>query len=139
MRVRVRADPYPQGSHVSLWDEKAGKIRTIASGRDKLDAWREAVCVAAKGAWSGPRLEGPVEMSVRFYLRRPRTVTRAWPHVPPDLDKLMRSTKDGLTMAHKVWGDDGQVCRYDLVEKVYATATEPPGALIVITALADAN
>jgi hypothetical protein len=42
-------------------------------------------------------MDTPVEIALVFYLPKPKTVKREWPSVKPDLDKLIRSTFDGLT------------------------------------------
>jgi Holliday junction resolvase RusA-like endonuclease len=66
---------------------------------------------------------------------------RALPIVPPDLDKLLRSTLDGIGQGHDtgkvgdglIWGDDSQVVEI-AARKFYADDREP-GADIRIIAL----
>jgi Holliday junction resolvase RusA-like endonuclease len=67
---------------------------------------------------------------------RPKTVPfakRAWPIVPPDLDKLVRGVGDGIGQSGLIWGDDSQIIEI-LATKTYADGREP-GAVIIIEAL----
>jgi Holliday junction resolvase RusA-like endonuclease len=69
--------------------------------------WRDSVAWAAKAA-TVKRFAGPVKVDVTFYLQKPKSVKRKYPSVRPDLDKLVRSTLDGITMGG-LWVDDAQV------------------------------
>ena len=53
------------------------------------------------------KIEGPVRMSLDFYLSKGHTVKRLLPTVPPDLDKLIRAVLDALTGI--AYQDDAQV------------------------------
>ena len=118
-------DPAPQGSkkYVGTRRTAAGNnIPLIIESSPKLPAWRKAVSDAVKQAMidSGDlsKFEGAVKVEAVFYLTRKRTVTRAYPTVPPDLDKLSRSLLDAIGFGG-VWGDDAQVVRLE-VSKKYA-------------------
>lgn len=78
----------------------------IHSQGSALAAWRSAIALEAKRAGAKPHLE-PVEMELQFTIPRPKTVTRDYPSVAPDLDKLIRSVLDALTSV--AYRDDGQV------------------------------
>ncbi len=68
-------------------------------------------------------MTGALEVSVVFYLPRPKTVSekdRKLPIVPPDIDKLARGLLDGIGQSQVVWGDDSQVVELKAV-KVYGT------------------
>ena len=117
-------DPAPQGSkkYVGTRRTAAGaNIPLIVESSPKLPAWRKAVADAVRLAMieSGDdsKFDGAVKVEAVFYLTRKRTVTRALPTVPPDVDKLARSLLDSLK---GVWGDDSQVVRLE-VSKKYAT------------------
>lgn len=78
--------------------------------------WRAVVQVAARTAYSGAPLTGPLRMELRFVMPRPashlgaRGLRRSAPRVPatrPDLSKLVRALEDALTGI--VWRDDAQV------------------------------
>ncbi len=130
--VRVIGHPQPQGSMRAI--TVGGRARVVPGGTDKakkaLAAWRKHVERAATTqATAHGQLDGPLHVWIQFRLPRPRTVTRPWPSVPPDLDKLARATHDALTTSGLI-ADDGRICRSS-TEKVYADG-EIPGALIVI-------
>lgn len=118
-----------------------GKV-TVTEMSKRVAPWREAVrsaveeairLQAAHDAWEGV-LDGPVEVHITFALPRPKSVSvtrRPWPAVTPDLDKLIRSTLDGISMGG-AWADDKLAVRIG-VEKVYAGtpgALPRPGAVI---------
>jgi Holliday junction resolvase RusA-like endonuclease len=111
--VLVVGLPAPQGSK-----RHVGHGVMVESSKN-AGPWREAVAsqmVAALGpAWEP--LTTPVYLGVEFRLPRPRSRKRER-YVPtsPDLDKLIRSTCDGMTIAG-VWKDDA------LVVEVHATKT----------------
>jgi Holliday junction resolvase RusA-like endonuclease len=91
--------------------------------------------------------QGPVEVTILFYLRRPvghfsqrqnagpgelKLSAPERPAVKPDEDKLQRSTKDALTQAG-VYYDDAQIVTSH-TEKWYADDRQP-GALIRVRSL----
>lgn len=139
MRIQVRGIPAPQGSK-----RYVGNGRMIESSA-KVKPWREAVKWAALEAlrtyepWT---TRAPLGVSIDFYLPRPKghlgtgrnagTVKASAPKYPtskPDIDKLVRSTLDGLGESG-VWIDDAQVV-FATVMKFYAD-DHPVGAEISI-------
>ena len=117
-------EPRPQGSkkYVGSRRTAAGNnIPLIIEASPGLPVWRKAVSDAVVQAMhdSGDlsKFDGAVKVEAVFYVTRKRTVTRALPTVPPDVDKLARSLLDSCK---PVWGDDSQVVRLD-VSKKYAT------------------
>ena len=117
-------EPRPQGSkkYVGQRTTAAGnKIPLIIEASPGLPVWRKAVADAVKQAMidSGDlsKFEGAVKVEAVFYLTRKPSVKRAYPTVPPDVDKLSRSLLDSCK---GVWGDDSQVVRLE-VSKKYAT------------------
>lgn len=119
-------DPAPQGSkkYVGTRRTKSGaNIPLIVESSPKLPAWRKAVSEAVKQAMidSGDdsKFDGAVKVEAVFYLTRKPSVKRAYPTVPPDVDKLTRSLLDSIGFGG-VWGDDSQVVRLE-VSKKYAT------------------
>lgn len=108
LSFRVGGRPAPQGSK-----RYVGNGRTVESSR-ALRPWREAVrstAVAAIAANDGDwvPLREPVEVTVTFWLPRPRSHYRANGELRdtapdavttrPDLDKLTRAVLDALTDA----------------------------------------
>ncbi len=86
--------------------------RTVHSNAKTLLPWRKKVAVYARhamgeagGSWP---LTGPVTLSLRFYMPKPRTVRRELPCVRPDGSHLERAVEDALTAAG-VWEDDARV------------------------------
>ena len=118
----------------------------VEAAGQKLKVWRKAIAAACYNLVSEEPslLLGPVRVEVEFYLPRPSSVTirkRSLPIVPPDLDKLLRSTLDGIGQGHDtgkvgdglIWGDDSQVV--EIVAKKFYADDRAPGADIRIIAL----
>lgn len=117
IHLTVHGLPAPQGSK-----RHVGGGVMIETGGAKLKAWRDAVRVdAALGMAGRPPLVGPVAVHVTFMLPRPKSHYRTGSFAQelkstaptlhsskPDLDKLVRSTLDGLK-AGGVYLDDSQV------------------------------
>jgi Holliday junction resolvase RusA-like endonuclease len=89
-------------------------------------------------------LTGPLSVEVTFTVRKPASAPKrrtTWPAKRPDLDKLLRSTFDGLGTAG-AWGDDSQVVEVT-ARKVYPgegiDALNVPGAVIRIWRLGEAS
>lgn len=122
---RVLGEPAPKGSK-----RHVGHGRMIESSK-KLPAWMRAVKQeAAKNRPSAP-IDGPVDVSMDFYLPRPKRPRYDTPAVKPDADKLARSILDGLEAAG-ILKNDSRVTHLQAT-KHYATQTTPPGADITIT------
>ena len=97
----------------------------------RLPGWREAVVMACKVAFmehgSTPML-GPVNVQVQFFMPRPKSTTRQFPNVAPDLDKLQRAVGDALEQSG-VLSNDAQII-YWMAQKFYANDKFSPGAII---------
>lgn len=131
----VAGTPIPQGSHNA---PRAGvvidqqNIKTKRRKRGGLDAWRRSVsilCRKAAMASGWHRLSGPVELVLEFELARPRSVTRLWPTVKPDLSKLWRAVEDAMTGV--AYDDDAQVVSA-VGRKIYAAEGAEPGVMITV-------
>lgn len=108
----VIGDPAPQGSKSAFRNKYTGRIQQVESSA-KVKPWRQDVVAAAReeierSGWV--MLDGPVELTVVFYLRRPASAPKRvkLPFRKPDGSKLIRSTEDALTTAG-VWSDDARV------------------------------
>lgn len=96
--------PAPQGSKTRMPN---GAIVEGGSktGRAKTKAWRHAVAEVARDlAGDEPPIDEPLGIEIEFRLPMPKSRPKAaravgrWPHqVKPDIDKILRSTLDGLT------------------------------------------
>lgn len=104
LTIDVSGEPASQGSHSVI----NGRIVQVNSTKHKR--WRNAVVFAALDLigedWSP--IDEPVELSVIFYLPKPKTATRELPSVMPDLDKLIRAVADSLTDAG-IYADDSRI------------------------------
>lgn len=125
----VSGTPAPQGSK-----RHVGNGRMIESSK-KLKPWREAVRrVAAEHAPEEP-YDVALRVSVDFYLPRPkRSRFGKHPAGVPDIDKLLRSTFDGIT-AGGLWIDDSRAVRV-ITQKHWTD--DNPGASITVEPLWDA-
>lgn len=129
----VEGEPAPQGSKNGF--VKNGRVVMVESSK-KIKPWREAVTIKTAQHMSWETLNPmttPVEIALVFHLPRPKTVTRLWPSVKPDLDKLIRSTFDGLTTGG-LYTDDALVIAVS-ASKQYAT--ERIGCQIVASEVQD--
>jgi crossover junction endodeoxyribonuclease RusA len=136
LRFDVIGLPAPQGSK-----RHVGHGIMIESSK-KVKPWREAVTAAAREAMGGkpaPFLAGPVMLTVFFTLPKPKSAPKSretYPDKKPDIDKLLRSTMDGLTAAG-VWEDDARVILC-CINKTFPnqeelTSLDVPGARIVVS------
>lgn len=91
----------------------------MSDANPKAASWKRAVAEAARQAYTGPLLAGPLSVSMIFYVPRPkghygtgrnagevRSSAPEYPTVKPDVLKLCRSTEDALTGI--LWRDDAQ-------------------------------
>jgi len=124
----VLGDPAPQGSK-----RHVGKGIMVESSK-AVKPWRDSVAWSAKARMTG-QFAGAIKVTITFYLRRGRSVKRHWPSVRPDLDKLIRSTLDGITMSG-LWLDDAQVCHVDAMKFYTGSISRvEPGAVIIVEEL----
>lgn len=121
---RVDGIPAPQGSK-----RHVGNGRMIEMSK-KIGPWRERVRLTVQRDYHGAPFDGPLIVIIRFYLERPKTVTRTYPHVTPDLDKLVRSTFDAMKQGGLI-ADDARV-----VDLAASKRYGEPGAEITVEAIA---
>jgi len=93
--------PAPQGSK-----RHVGNGRMIEASKF-LPAWRKAIETECQSLFEEP-IDGALEVELWFYLSRPSSVSREYPTVMPDLDKLVRSVGDGLTQGGAI-ADDARI------------------------------
>jgi Holliday junction resolvase RusA-like endonuclease len=142
----VDGNPAPQGSKTPIVKQRVGQKPTVVliEGRGnqtvRHKAWRAAVKQAAAEAAAGiipAPLCGPLTVNVVYRFQpskvRERQVKESFDRmiprvVSPDIDKLNRSTYDGLTDSGIILDD-----RYIWQESTQKVEVEgPPGALIKI-------
>ena len=129
MTFTVIGLPAPQGSK-----RHVGHGVMIESSK-AVKPWREAVAHAAFAARLGAQpLDGPLYLRARFYLPRPASLSKRklalGPCRKPDIDKLLRSTLDGIVQSGAIV-DDARIVRCE-VEKEYAIPSGYSGALISV-------
>ena len=121
IKFSVEGTPIQQGSMRHI-----GQGRMIHNKAVELAAWRADIASAAKMAGCKPILD-PIAITMRFRVKRPKSVKREYPTVAPDLDKYVRSVNDGLTGV--AFADDSQVIQI-IASKEYA---DSPGVDIEIS------
>ena len=110
----------------------------------RVKPWRRQVAAAYRDHCFGDMLDGPVSVTVNFYLPRPkshygtgRNAGLLKPSAPaehltmPDLE-LVRAVGDALTRL--AWRDDSQIVAWHAC-KHYAATDHPVGATITIQEL----
>lgn len=144
-----------------------GKVALEESSK-AVEPWRNAVRTAFEKQWRWQPITGPVRLTrCVFVLLRPsthygsgRNAHRLRPDAPTypvakqrnDIDKLLRSTLDGITSAGVidqfrpvgiVWADDSQVIGVDMLRKVYqddplaAPLNGRAGAILAVEAVSE--
>lgn len=124
----VDGTPAPKGSfRISRRRNRRGF--TVRKDSDATEAWEQRVAWAARSAMGPePVFNTPVEVTLEFWMPRPKSVRRRLPSVKPDWDKLARSTCDALTSTVIV--DDALIVDA-VVRKRYADEGEE-GATITV-------
>lgn len=73
-----------------------------------MKKYRVALERLAKAQMQGPPLKGPITLTVRFYLTKPKSARgREHPHVRPDIDNLYKALTDSCNEI--VWVDDALI------------------------------
>ena len=124
----------------------------LGEASKRVTPWRENIIWQSRKQYKGEPLEGPLQISITFWLPRPKNhykiingelsniikpgkPTHTIASTQGDLDKIIRSTFDGLSA--KTGGciaqDDSQFVRLSDIEKRYVTEDEVPGALIQVS------
>jgi crossover junction endodeoxyribonuclease RusA len=142
VELRIRGLPAPQGSKKHI-----GRGIMVESST-KVKPWRQDIVGQSWDQYKGEPMTGPLEMEIIFWFPRPQThyrviggqlsnvikdnkPTHTTSCSDGDLDKVVRSTLDGLSA--KAGGcviqDDSLVVKLSC-EKRYVTGTEGCGAYI---------
>lgn len=122
LTVVIHDNPVPQGSHFAVVSKTTNKAFVKSANEKKLKTWRDSVrdaVVEARG--EAPPLEGAVLLAVTFTMHKPVSRPKykfTVPQTKPDLDKLLRSTMDGLTVGG-AYRDDARVVEVVRLAKYY--------------------
>jgi Holliday junction resolvase RusA-like endonuclease len=118
-------------------------VQNFTPAKHPVQAFKASVRLAARDAYQGPPLDGPVGIVVVFAMPRPgrlmwkkRPMPRCLHVSKPDLDNLAKAVKDALTGL--LWRDDAQIAHANL-SKVYASGEEQPSVRIEVSSLADSQ
>ena len=145
--IRVVGIPAPQGSKtLTRWG-------AMIEASKKVKPWRTDVKAAALNCYSSGALNLPVKAEMEFVFPRPKShygtgknADVLKPSAPKycvsrgngDIDKLSRSTLDGLSVSAggSVLEDDSLVVELN-TKKRYVKKNELPGAYIAISSICD--
>jgi Holliday junction resolvase RusA-like endonuclease len=131
IQVFVPSAPQPQGSKVAF--NRGGRCVLVESNK-KLPAWRKLVTEKLEAANAGCEpMIGEISLQVIFFMPRPKSVTRLFPTVKPDIDKLIRAINDSATDAGII-EDDSQIIEI-VAYKFYEDEQNPVGAFIAFDKL----
>lgn len=128
MTVSFRVFGLPQSQGSVKGYVVNGRAHLTTTNR-KLGDWRRLIADCAQP--HAHLFDGPVEVSLWFYLPRPKSLGKriALPAKRPDLDKLVRASFDALTGV--MWNDDAQVTHLHAYKR-YASDHYPPGVQVQI-------
>lgn len=119
----------PKGSKSGFYNKKTGHV-TMVEKSTYVKAWQRAIVDQTPG-FACKRWDQPVKVRADFFLERGKTVTREYPTIDPDGDKLLRATFDGLEQAG-VAADDNRIIDGHFRE-FYAPPGLEPGARIRVS------
>ena len=125
----VAGDPRPQGSKKAF---ARGKHIVLVEANKDLPAWRETMkrMFELKMLERDTSFPTAISVSIQFWLRRPKSVTRQYATGTYDVDKLTRAVLDSLQSAKVITNDSNVV---DLnVRKTYADQHEAGMQVTVI-------
>lgn len=132
IHVHVEHLAAPQGSH------RQGFGKSVRETNPRTEPYRHAVAEACEDVlgddWTP--LDGGLEAVFFFHMMPPPKSDphRAFPIGAPDLDKLIRSTCDGMTRG-RIWKDDARLVRV-LAEKLHSATPEETGVDIYVRRMA---
>lgn len=138
MEIEIVGLPAPQGSKRVFINKVTGRPVMKESSDKKVDAWREAIGYAVRDYLErlpAPPMAGP--LAVRLSFRFPTVASapyRYWHSVRPDIDKITRSTLDGLTFSGLIV-DDSVISKLSVMKR-YVVADENVGCTVEVENLA---
>jgi len=125
----VAGDPRPQGSKKAF--NRGNHIVLVEANKD-LPAWRETMkrMFELKMLERDTPFQTAIAVTIHFWLRRPKSVTRQYATGTYDIDKLTRACLDSLQSGKVITNDSNVV---DLtVRKSYADDHEPGMQVTVV-------
>ena len=126
VHISIYGNPAPKGSVSAFVVGKGENPRAVVSHTEKSKNWEKFI---KDHLPDNILLDGPLYVSLRFYLERKESVKRELPYKDADLDKLVRAVLDAIQVHRKKKGiiiNDSRVT--DLyVTKRYADETRELG------------
>lgn len=105
--IAIRIDP--QGKGRPRFSTANGNV--VAFTPTKTRTYEAEIAWVMKSQWRMRPLEGPIEVEIDFYIRKPKSVKgskdREFPTVAPDCDNLMKAVFDAASGI--LWKDDAQL------------------------------
>lgn len=142
IQFTVLGRPQPAGSKKAFAHPTTKRIVVVDDAKGSR-AWKQEVAGEAHRAHGVALLTGPLALTLRFYVARPKghygqgrnagTMKPAaplWPTTRPDATKLTRAVEDAITGV--VWKDDAQV----VAQTIYKHYGEPERVEVTIESLA---
>lgn len=127
-RIFVRGEPKSKGS-MRAFVVKGRPI--ITADNPKTRSWERLLADRISSEWESEPWDGPIDMELTFQILRPKSAKkRLWPHVKPDLSKLIRAVEDALVGAGAL-KDDALIVSC-ACQKIYA---DMPGVEIELRKL----
>jgi len=140
-RFRVYGRPVTKGGNFVVFSGRA-----VPKHSHKMKQWENVV----RRAWneSNPpdeELDEPVEVYLKFYVKRPKKPRFPVPAVYPDIDKLARCALDALQrkkvdgeVIRGLFKDDSRIVSLG-VEMEYASEDEPEGCMVIVCPLSSTS
>ena len=128
----MEGDPVAKGSMRAYAVKRGRGWRGVLTHSEQSKRWEQQIRAQVK--WEGERLNGPLMVDLTFLVARPKTVSRKYPSVVPDIDKLVRAVLDGLQGTKREPGviqDDSRVVNLSS-RKRYVEMLEVAGVLIKV-------
>lgn len=120
MRITFNCDPTPKQRPRLT---KSG----IAFTPKKTRIAEAAIKYELRQKWNHDALDGPVSVTLDFYIQKPKSVPkkRVLPIVKPDLDNLIKLVLDGCNRI--VFRDDSLICK--LIARKHYVDKDTPGCI----------
>lgn len=142
----IRANGLPKGQPRPRAFSRGGKAAVYDPGT--AEGWKSEIAIACKEV-AGLRLAGAIELSLTFFMPRPKSHYRTYGglknSVPvylhtqkPDRDNLEKAVMDCLTNIG-VWLDDSQVCAGPVLKYWEQPGTHLPGCVIRVASMAEVD
>lgn len=138
--VFVEGEPVPQPRQRHRVVRPKGRRSYAANytpAKHPVQSWKQAIIARWRTGKAVPAIDGPVEVTVIYYLPRPKRLQRLkdpegpiWHDKRPDVDNLDKAVLDALTQAG-AFLDDRQVVLKQSA-KAYAPKHERAGATITV-------